>query len=142
MCVDDNMLVAQAVERRLSREPGFEWAGWVAATGDLLSRVEQAQPNVILLDIDMPGRETFELAKEIFERYPQSRVIMFSGYVRADYIDRAVECGAWGYASKNECIDELLSAIRQVAAGSFAMTSDALAEHHRAVQRSHGNGQG
>jgi DNA-binding NarL/FixJ family response regulator len=54
------------------------------------------------------------------------RTIMFSGYVHSDYIERAIESGAWGYVSKNEGIDDLLSAIQQVAKGEFALSREAV----------------
>jgi two-component system, NarL family, response regulator DesR len=131
MCVDDNEFLAEAVKRRLSMDADFEWVGWLSQTDRLVEDVGRLKPDVVLLDIDMPGRDPFELLQELSVSLPESRVVMFSGYVRRDYVDRAVEAGAWGYISKNAGIEEVLSAIRQVAAGQFILTREALVEHRR-----------
>jgi DNA-binding NarL/FixJ family response regulator len=131
MCVDDNELVADAVKRRIAFESKFEWVGWVAHTGEVTDRVQQAKPDVMLFDIDMPGRDAFDVVRELAEQFPEARAVMFSGYVRGDYIDRAIECGAWGYVSKNASIDEVLLAVENVAKGEFAFTGEALTEQRR-----------
>ena len=129
MCIDDNKLVAEAVELRLQSEPNVEWVGWLSDSDDLLRGIELAKPDVLLLDVDMPGRDAFTLLRELKTRTPGVRTVMFSGYVRADYIDRAISAGAWGYVSKNEAFDELLGAIRQVSAGEFALSGDVTLQH-------------
>src|ERR1044071_1460725 len=113
MCVDDNRHVAEAVELRIRFEPGIEWVGWVSATDTLSARVGRDRPDVILLDIDMPGRDAFDLLRELAEHSPSARTIMFSGYVRSDYIERALDAGAWGYVSKNDSTQDFLDAIFQ-----------------------------
>ena len=130
-CVDDNKLLAEAVERRLSMDSSFEWAGWVSHTERLIEDVDRLEPDVVLLDIDMPGRDPLDLLHDLASHRPESRVVMFSGLVGRDYVDRAIDAGAWGYISKNASIEEVLGAIRQVAAGEFALTSDVMAEHRR-----------
>jgi two-component system response regulator DesR len=131
MCVDDNELVAEAVKRRIAYEPRFEWAGWAANTNGLLESVVKAQPDVVLFDIDMPGRDPFTVVRELAQAVPTARAVMFSGYVRGDYIDRAIEAGAWGYVSKNASIDEVLTSVEQVAVGEFALTQEAAEEQRR-----------
>jgi len=116
MCVDDNQMLAEAMERRLNADDRFTWTGWVENTDELLPRVEAAHPDIILMDIDMPGADVFELVAKLGESFPESRVLMFSAYVRQDYIDRAVQNGAWGYISKNEGMNGILGAIERAAA--------------------------
>jgi len=123
LCVDDNRLIADALERRLEMEESMEWAGWVPETGGLPA-VLAARPDVVLLDIDMPGCDPFELLAGVAEALPNTRVVMFSGHVRADYIDRAIDAGAWGYLSKNDSIDDVLGGIRRVMAGEFVTTAE------------------
>ena len=74
------------------------------------------------------------VVSELAAACPSARVIMLSGYVRSDYIDRAVEAGAWGYVSKNENTETILAAIQQVARGGFAMGSEVEAELRRRRQ--------
>lgn len=131
LCVDDNDFVAEAIRRKLSLNPGFVWAGWLPEAENLVPKVKELAADVVLLDIDMPGKDSFEALGELAAASPDTRVIMLSGYVRADYIDRAVEAGAWGYVSKNESTDTILAAIQQVARGGFAMGSEVEAELKR-----------
>ncbi|HYE60802.1 MAG TPA: response regulator transcription factor [Phycisphaerales bacterium] len=131
LCVDDNDFVAEAIRRKLSLDPTFEWAGWLPEARDLVKTVKEKRADVVLLDIDMPGKDSFEALAELAGECPDARVIMLSGYVRADYIDRAVEAGAWGYVSKNENTETILAAIQQVAKGGFAMGSEVEAELKR-----------
>ena len=131
MCVDDNDFVAEAIRRKLSLDTAFEWAGWLPEARDLVTKVKEAKADVVLLDIDMPGKDSFEALGELAAACPSARVIMLSGYVRADYIDRAVEAGAWGYVSKNENTETILAAIQQVSRGGFAMGSEVEAELRR-----------
>ena len=131
LCVDDNDFVAEAIRRKLSLNSNFAWAGWLPEAKDLIEKVKETNADVVLLDIDMPGKDSFEALGELAQACPQTRVIMLSGYVRSDYIDRAVEAGAWGYVSKNENTETILAAIQQVSRGGFAMGSEVEAELKR-----------
>lgn len=131
LCVDDNDFVAEAIERKLRREPGFQWAGWLPDTLDLTDRVKRSGADIVLLDVDIPGRDSFEALAELSAAAPEVRVIMLSGHVRSDFIDRAVEAGAWGYLSKGEENDVILDAIRRVAGGGFALGIEAESVYHR-----------
>ena len=62
---------------------------------------------------------------------PGVRVIMLSGHVRADYIDRALKAGAWGYLSKNEDVSLIIAAVKKVHAGQFAFGPESEAELYR-----------
>jgi DNA-binding NarL/FixJ family response regulator len=135
MCVDDNDFVAEAIRRKLAMDRAFTWAGWLPEARDMVEKVKENKADVVLLDIDMPGKDSFEALSELAAACPDARVIMLSGYVRADYIDRAVEAGAWGYVSKNENVETILSAIQQVARGSFVMGSEVAAELKRGRAR-------
>lgn len=132
LCVDDNRLMAEAMERRLAIESKLEWAGWVEDPVDVPSLLKVAKPDIILLDIDMPGHDAFDLLGRLTRLAPDVRVIMFSGHIRSEYINKAVDAGAWGYVSKNENLDDVMSAILRVAEGEFILTPDVELEHRRA----------
>lgn len=121
LCVDDNDFVAEAIERKLKLERGFRWVGWRPSAVGLVGEVRELKPDVVLLDIDMPGADSFEVLAELASTCAGTRVIVLSGHVRRDYIDRAISNGAWGYVSKNEETRAILDAIRRVAAGEFVM---------------------
>lgn len=130
-CIDDNRLMAEALERWLALEPEFKWTGWVSETADAAGAIREVKPDIVMLDIDMPGGDSFDLAAILAADVPETRVVMFSGHVRVDYIDRALDVGAWGYVSKNESMETVLNALRRVAAGEFVLSPDVEQEHRR-----------
>ena len=119
LCVDDNTFVADGIRIRLAINPGFEWVGHLLVADDLVAQVRQLQPDIVLLDIDMPGKDSLSALEELSAAHPLVRTIIVSGYERDDYLDRAVEAGAWGYVSKNDGPDQIVTAIREVHAGRF-----------------------
>jgi two-component system response regulator DesR len=134
MCVDDNELIAAAIQHHVLNDGRFAWVGATTSADDLLEQVTRSSPDVLLLDIDMPGRSAFEALEELAAVQPNVRVLVFSGYVQGDYLDRAIDAGAWGYASKNDPIDEVMEAIQRVASGEFALTPEVGAEQQRRIQ--------
>ncbi|HYD98888.1 MAG TPA: response regulator transcription factor [Alphaproteobacteria bacterium] len=132
LCVDDNDLVADALEVRLRLAGGFRWLGRLPDAERLAAVAQELAPDVVLLDIDMPGKSPFVAVAELLAVRPGVRVVMVSGHIRTDFIDRAVEAGAWGYVSKNEGADVIVAAIRRVAAGEFVMGDDVAAQYGRA----------
>lgn len=131
LCVDDNNLVVDAIGIKLRLAGGFDWLGQLAHADDLTDEVEQRQPDVVLLDIDMPGRDPFAALEELTLRYPDVRVLMFSGHIRSELVDRAIEAGAWGYLSKHADTETIVSAIRRVAGGEFVLGRDSNAEYEQ-----------
>ncbi|MBF0332864.1 MAG: response regulator transcription factor [Alphaproteobacteria bacterium] len=128
LCVDDNPMIADALAARLALEPDMALVGSLSDAQPLLDAVGRVNPDIVLLDVDMPGRDPFEVVEELRTRQPLVRVVMFSGHLRGELIDRAVEAGAWGYVSKNEGTEAIIDAIRRAAAGEFVMVPDISAE--------------
>lgn len=124
LCVDDNAEVAEAIRIKLSRLQGFAWTGWLPKADQLVEYAKQIRPQLILLDVDMPGLDPFAALAELSKHCPESRVLVFSGHVRGDLIERALDTGAWGYVSKNDGEDELLEALNRVAGGDFALSPE------------------
>ena len=121
LCVEDNELVAGALERKLARSEGFEWLGWARDAHSLFEMATSGRPDVVCMDLDIPGQDTFAMIRELSARFPLTRVLMLSGHLRDDDIQRAVDAGAWGYLSKGEDSNIIVAGIRQVAAGEFVM---------------------
>lgn len=120
LCVDDNPFVADGIRIRLALHEGFEWAGHLPTADQMIQEVGRLRPHVVLLDIDMPGVDSLHALGDLSAMHPGVRTIIVSGYERDDYLDKAVESGAWGYVSKNDGPDQIITAIREVHAGRFA----------------------
>lgn len=123
MCIDDNDLLIDALERRLDLEPGFTGLHRV---DDFASSVERAlvhHPSVILLDVDLPGGvDAISILRELVERTPNSRVVVFTGYASGELVARTMSDGAWGFVSKGVSADRLIETIRRVVAGEAVIT--------------------
>lgn len=94
----------------------------VAAVGDGLEAVaaaEEHRPDIVLLDISLPGLQGFDAARQILARQPACKVLFVSCYSDSAYIEAAKEMGASGYVLKNRIASELVPAIRLAQAGQF-----------------------
>ena len=124
LCVDDNPRVAEALKIKFSRIKGFHWRGWLPGAEGLPERAAAESPVMVLLDLDMPGPDPFDALAEISEKSEDVKVVVFSGHVRKELIERALDAGAWGYVSKNDGEQALIDALRTVAAGEVAMSPE------------------
>ncbi len=127
LCVDDHAFLADGLRARFEQESDLEFAGWIESAAGLAQAVERTPVDVVLLDIEMPGADSFEILQDLMRIHPEIRVIIFSAYVRDHYIDEAVKCGAWGYLSKGDQPEAVIKAIRTVAGGEFAFSDEVLA---------------
>jgi DNA-binding NarL/FixJ family response regulator len=127
LCVEDNKQVADALRTHLSRDPRMEWVGWLPSADALVHTVASDDPAIVILDLDMPGRDPFEALAELSSDHSSARVVIFSGHVSAALVDRAIQSGAWGYVSKDDGQDALITAIERVHAGEFALSPGARA---------------
>lgn len=124
LAVDDNASVLAALEARLSRELGLCWAGSLSSADALLDAAGKLAPDVVLLDLDMPGRDPLEALAELTRSQPRVRVVVLTGHVRRDLIDRAVAAGAWGYLSKSEAFSGIAAAVRRVMEGEMVLSPE------------------
>jgi DNA-binding NarL/FixJ family response regulator len=126
LCADDNALVCDALRTGLAGAPGeFRWLGHLASADALVQQVDLLRPDVVILDIDMPGRDPFAALADLAAHAPGTRVVMYTGHVSRDLINRALDTGAWGYLSKHASITEILAALRRVAQGHIVLSPDA-----------------
>jgi len=130
LCVDDNQALVDALRIKLAAERDIEAVGHLLSADELVEAVERMQPDIVLLDLDMPGRDPLAALSELAVTHPHVRTIILSGYVREDFINRALDAGAWGYVAKGEEPDVIVAALRRVASGNFAFGNE-VAKHLR-----------
>lgn len=123
--VDDNEAVAEALRVKFERCGEFDWVGSLSSADELVPAAQKLDPDFIVLDVDMPGKNPFEAMEECSQSCPNSRAVLFTGYVRRELIERALDCGAWGYVSKNDGEDELIAALHAVLEGRLGLSSEA-----------------
>ena len=123
LLVDDHTLFRSGIKALLLREPGFEVVG---EAGDGLEGVKRAislQPDVVLLDLHMPGLSGKEAVQLILEDFPQAKVVMLTVSENADDLLDTLRAGALGYLLKNIDADFLINAVRRAAEGEAVMSA-------------------
>jgi DNA-binding NarL/FixJ family response regulator len=119
LLVDDHGVVRDGLGRMLELEEDMEIVGKASNAEETLSKVESISPDIILMDIKMPGIDGIELTRQVKERLPSCNVIIFT--LHGDYLTQAVDAGASGYLLKDIRRGELTRAIRQVHRGQVVI---------------------
>ncbi|MCU0535352.1 MAG: response regulator, partial [Hydrococcus sp. Prado102] len=120
LLIDDQNSVRQMLRLLLS-EPDLEVVG-IAADGETaLQQIETLHPDIAIADINMPGMDGLTITQIISQRFPQTKVTIFSSYDEVGYIKKALEAGAKGYLLKNTPPHELLNAIRLIHKGYWQL---------------------
>ena len=124
LLVDDHAIVRSGLRRLLAAElPGVRISEATSGREALvLARAEQ--PGLIVLDLNLPGLGGLELLRRMVSEHPQARVIVLSMHAETYYATRALRAGAAGYLSKNASPEELLEAVRRVAAGGHYIEAE------------------
>jgi DNA-binding NarL/FixJ family response regulator len=116
--VDDHTLLREGTRQLLMQDPGLDVVGEVARGDEAVTVVERLQPDVLLLDIRLPGMNGIDIAREVAKRFPAVRVLILTAYSDDDYVHAAIEAGASGYLLKTAPGHELVSAIRAMHDGA------------------------
>lgn len=117
LLADDHELVRSGVRRVLESVPGIEVVGEAARGDETLAMLAQLEPDVLLLDLNMPGGDGFEVLRKARDAAGGTRIVVLTLHVQAEYVARAVREGADGYLSKDLAVQELTDAIACVMAG-------------------------
>jgi DNA-binding NarL/FixJ family response regulator len=114
---DDHAMVRGALGRTLANEADLSVVATVGSTDDAVSKSAELKPDVILLDIDMPGMVCFDAARRIQNLSPETRVVFLSAFFHDRYIEQAISVQAWGYIVKTEPAEVVADVVRKVVAG-------------------------
>lgn len=117
LVADDHMIVRTGIRHVLESESGFEVVGEAANGAETLSLAARLEPDVVVLDISMPGESGLKLAAQLRAGTPERRVLILSMHDNAEYVLESVRAGANGYLLKDTAATELRSAIRAVCRG-------------------------
>lgn len=117
LLVDDHAVVREGVRALLEHRPGMGIVGEAGSAGDALARLEALAPDVVVMDMKMPGLPAIEAIAEIRRRLPSCNVLVFTSYAEDSQVRDALAAGATGYLLKDTLGDDLVRAVREVAAG-------------------------
>jgi two-component system response regulator NreC len=114
---DDHPLLRLGLQTLLEREPDYSIAGVAADGMEAVSLTERLKPDVLVLDVMMPGLSGLEVLRILRDRSPQTRIVILSMYSNDDFIVDALRNGAIGYVLKSCAQENLIRAVRDAAAG-------------------------
>jgi len=124
LIADDHYLVVEGIKTLLENEEGFQIVG-IASTGlQVLDLVAVEEPDLILMDINMPELDGIQTTKRIIRAHPNIKVIVISMYNTIEFIANALDLGATGYLLKNTSKEELHQAIDVVMAGGVHLSEE------------------
>jgi two-component system, NarL family, response regulator DevR len=138
LLVDDHEVVRLGLKSLLERHPQFDVIGEASSAREALEQVANNHPDVVVMDIRLPGTSGIEACEEITSRFPETRVLMLTSYAEDEMLFSAIRAGASGYVLKQIGGEELVRALEAVARGEAlldpAVTQRVFQEVRRAVK--------
>ena len=117
LLVDDHTIVRLGLKTLIGDQPDLEVVGEASTAAEAVRAAERLRPDVVLMDIRMPGEGGIEATRQITTRFPQSKVVMLTSFADDELVVRAIRAGAAGYVLKQVDNAELLRAIEAAARG-------------------------
>jgi DNA-binding NarL/FixJ family response regulator len=124
LLVDDHAVVREGYRRLLERDVNLVVVGEAATAAEAIRLDAELRPDVVVLDIALPGVSGIEILRRIIAHRPDACVLMFSMYNDGIYASHAIDAGARGYLSKASAPDLLVQAVRSVAGGGHYLSPD------------------
>lgn len=122
LIVDDHPVVRDGLKGMFTSDPGCEVVGEAKDGAEAVALAESLRPDVILMDLHMPGVDGVSAIRQLAERGSPARVLVLTTYDQDSYVLPAIEAGATGYLLKDAPRDELLRAVRAVAGGQTVLS--------------------
>ena len=138
LLVDDHNIVRLGLMTLINDQPNLEVVGEAGTAAEAVRAAERLKPDVVLMDIRMPGEGGIEATRQITARWPNIKVVMLTSYADDELVVRAIRAGAAGYVLKQVDNKELLRAIEAAARGEAvldAATTGRLLARMREVER-------
>ncbi|HEX2030862.1 MAG TPA: response regulator transcription factor [Actinomycetota bacterium] len=121
LVVDDHQMFADALELLLSAHPRLEPIGVTASAEQALEICDGNCPDVVLMDVDLPGMDGIEGTRRVRQRCPDTHVVIITALQPTEVLAGAVEAGASGFVPKTQAADQLAEVIQRAAAGEMVL---------------------
>ena len=125
LIVDDHEIVREGLQILLAEEAEFEVVGIAGDGESALALAKRQVPDVVLMDLVMPGQDGIETTRQVLSAVPSTRVLVLTTFADDQRVSEAIQAGAIGYLLKDVLKPELLNAIRSAAAGKPALHPEA-----------------
>lgn len=120
--LDDHPLFREGITSLINKDPGLEVCGEASRASEALERVPECKPDLIVLDLSLPGKSGLELVKDFTALYPEIPVIVLSMHDELLYAERVIRAGGRGYLMKDTVPRQLLAALHTVIKGEMALS--------------------
>lgn len=120
--VDDHLMLVDSLVSSFHRDTQIEVVGTATNADEGLSLILETEPDVVILDVELPGRGSFDIAEEITSRLKNTKMIFLTGYLSDIFIELALRVNAVGYLLKGEPIESLIHAIKKAARGEYCFS--------------------
>lgn len=124
MLVDDHVVVRASIRRLLEHYPDFEVIGEAESGEKAYQLFGELLPDVAVIDLSMPGMGGLEAIRRILARYEAARILVLSMHESVAFASQALKAGARGYLAKSSLAEELVSALREIAAGQNYLSAE------------------
>ncbi|WP_050465485.1 response regulator [Herbaspirillum autotrophicum] len=124
LLVDDHAVVREGYRRLLERRADLQIEAEAGSADEALDYLRKATPDVIVLDLSLPGMGGIELTRRIMQRTPNARILVFSMHRNQLFAAQAIRSGALGYITKSSSPELLIQAVYKVAAGGKMLSPD------------------
>lgn len=133
LCVDDHAVLVEGLRAQFAIERGIEIVGRLSSAAGLIEAVERLKPHAVLLDIEMPGPDAFEMADRLRHTHPHVRIIVLSAHIRDSFISACFAAGISAYFAKSDELTDIVRGIYEVmrsAKGTFILGPKVQARCH------------
>lgn len=128
LIVDDHPAVREALAAWISRQPDLEICGEAAEAGEAMRLIADTRPDLAVIDISLKNGSGIDLIKRIVSRNDNVRILVWSSHSESLYAERALRAGALGYVSKEQAMDKMMEAIRQVLDGKVYLSESMISK--------------
>ncbi|HEX9615529.1 MAG TPA: response regulator transcription factor [Bacteroidota bacterium] len=123
MIADDHAVVRRGIRQILEETPDFRGTGEASNAEDLIGKLGKGKWDIVILDLNMPGRSGLDVLKDLRKRWPRLPVLVLSMHDERQFAVRVIKAGASGYVNKDSATDEMVQALRKVMTGRKYISS-------------------
>jgi len=126
VCVDDHVVLIEGLKAQFMADGQVRCVASLTSAEGVIDAVAEHRPDVVLLDIEMPGPDVFEVADRLHHLHPETRFVFLSAHIRDGFLASAYRCGASGYFAKGDDLEEIVVGLKKIARcaeGTFILGS-------------------
>lgn len=128
--IDDHRVLLDSMKDRINQEQGFTIVGSSNSTEEALEMLKSTAPDVLLCDIEMPGKSVFAVIEDAAQFLPNLKVVILTGYLADAFVEQVIRNRLSGYLMKGEPIERILDSIRRVTLGEQCFSPEVLQRLH------------